>query len=353
MADMMMGAFLPGNSTVELREVAVPTPGIGQVLLKVKASGICGSDIHYIYHGHKGDKQKGTAYLDVVAGHEPCGEVVAVGAGCRHFKNGDRVIVYHISGCGFCRNCRRGFQISCTSPERKAYGWQRDGGHAEYLVAEEKDLIHLPEPLTWQDGSFISCGVGTAYEGVLRADISGSDTVLVVGMGPVGMAAAMLARGRGARMVVGVDVQETRLKEASELGLIDKGHIPGEETLGELRELTGGGATRTIDCSGSPAGRLLALQASHEWGRTVYLGETGHVTFQVSDDLMHKQRTLIGSWVTSLANMEQCCDDLVGWNVHPDRIVTNVFPLSEAAKAYEVMSAGNSGKVVIDPELAG
>ena len=351
MVETMIGAYLPGNSTVELREIAVPEPGIGQVLVKIKASGICGSDIHYIYHGHKGDKKKGTAYLDVVAGHEPCGEVVAVGPGCRHFRSGDRVIVYHISGCGFCHNCRRGFQISCTSPDRKAYGWQRDGGHAEYMVAEEKDLIHLPQPLTWQDGSFISCGVGTAYEGVLRAEISGSDTVLVVGLGPVGMAAAMLAKGRGARMVVGVDVKQARLKEALDLGLVDKGYVSGTDTLEAVRELTGGGATRTIDCSGNPEGRLLALQASHEWGRTVYLGETGHVTFQVSDDLMHKQRTLIGSWVTSLANMEQCCDDLVSWDFHPDRIVTNVLPLSEAAKAYEIMAAGNSGKVIIDPEL--
>jgi threonine dehydrogenase-like Zn-dependent dehydrogenase len=351
MSKTMMGAYLPGNSTVVLREVPIPEPGIGQVLLKVKASGICGSDIHYIYHEHKGDKAKGTAYLDVVAGHEPCGQVVARGPGCRHFREGDRVVVYHISGCGFCRNCRKGYQISCTSPERKAYGWQRDGGHAEFLLAEEKDLIALPEPLTWQDGSFVSCGVGTAYEGVLRAEISGSDTVLIVGLGPVGMAAAMLAKGRGARLVIGADVQPTRVAEAKTLGLVDYGFVAGPTILGEVRELTKGGATRTIDCSGNAQGRLLALQGAHEWGRTVYLGETGHVTFQVSDDLMHKQRTLIGSWVTSLHNMEQCCDDLVAWDLHPDRIVTDVFPLSKAPEAYELMASGTSGKVIVDPGL--
>ena len=103
MRSTMLAAFLPGNSTVEMREIATPTPGIGQVLLKVKASGICGSDIHFIYHGHKGSKVDGTAYLDVVCGHEPCGQVVGRGPGCRHFREGDRVAVYHISGCGFCR----------------------------------------------------------------------------------------------------------------------------------------------------------------------------------------------------------------------------------------------------------
>ena len=138
----MLAAYLPGNSTFDLREVAVPTPGINQVLIKMKSSGICGSDVHYIYHQHRAtaaapDKP---LYQGFINGHEPCGQIVAMGQGCRHFKEGDRVLVYHISGCGFCPNCRRGFPISCTGKGKAAYGWQRDGGHAEYLLAEEKDL---------------------------------------------------------------------------------------------------------------------------------------------------------------------------------------------------------------------
>ncbi|EIF0729201.1 alcohol dehydrogenase catalytic domain-containing protein, partial [Escherichia coli] len=159
----MLAAYLPGNSTVDLREVAVPTPGINQVLIKMKSSGICGSDVHYIYHQHRAtaaapDKP---LYQGFINGHEPCGQIVAMGLGCHHFKEGDRVLVYHISGCGFCPNCRRGFPISCTGEGKAAYGWQRDGGHAEYLLAEEKDLILLPDALSYEDGAFISCGVGT------------------------------------------------------------------------------------------------------------------------------------------------------------------------------------------------
>ena len=105
----MLAAYLPGNSTVDLREVAVPTPGINQVLIKMKSSGICGSDVHYIYHQHRAtaaapDKP---LYQGFINGHEPCGQIVAMGQGCRHFKEGDRVLVYHISGCGFCPNCRK------------------------------------------------------------------------------------------------------------------------------------------------------------------------------------------------------------------------------------------------------
>ena len=324
----MLAAYLPGDDRVDLREVPVPEPGIGQVLLRMKASGLCGSDIHYIYHKHVGER--GARYMGVVAGHEPSGQVETLGAGYRHFKAGDRVAVYHISGCGFCRSCRKGYQISCTDPARAAYGWQRDGGHAEYLIADEKDLVRLPDALTDEDGCFISCGVGTAYEGILRGEVSGSDTVMVVGLGPVKLAALMLARGRGAKMTIGVDTQPERVETAQRLALV-----------------TRGGATVTLDCSGNAHGRLLAPQATHSWGRCIYIGETGEVTFRVSDDLMHQQRPIIGSWVTSLHNMYQCAEDLADWQLYPRDLVTDRFSLQDASAAYALAATGRSGKIII------
>ena len=121
MQSTMKAAFLPGNSTVELRTVPVPVPGHGEVLLRVEASTICGSDIRAIYHEHLGKGPEG--YQGVIAGHEPCGQIVQTGRGCRRFKIHDRVIVYHISGCGLCNDCRRGYMISCTSPDLSARLW--------------------------------------------------------------------------------------------------------------------------------------------------------------------------------------------------------------------------------------
>src|SRR5919202_2195499 len=100
----MRGVFLPGGRRVDVREVPDPTPGHGQLVLRMRASTICGSDIRAVYREHVGTGAE--AYTNVVAGHEPCGEVVAVGPGCRRFRVGDRVLVYHISGCGLCRDCR-------------------------------------------------------------------------------------------------------------------------------------------------------------------------------------------------------------------------------------------------------
>jgi len=217
----MSGAMLPGNSTVEMGSFDVPIPGHGEVLVKVKSSTICGSDIRAIYKEHTGKGPEG--YQNgMIAGHEPCGQIVAEGPGCRRFKTGDRVIVYHISGCGVCNDCRRGYMISCTSDKyRRAYGWQRHGGMAEYLLAEEKDLVQLPDELTYSDGAQIACGFGTVYEGLEKIGISGNDAVLVTGLGPVGLATAMLARAMGAKLVIGTDTVAERLSLAKEQGLCD------------------------------------------------------------------------------------------------------------------------------------
>src|ERR1035438_1576742 len=138
----MTGAYLPGNSTVELRAAPVPEPGHGEVLLRMKASTICGSDIRCIYHEHLGKGPEG--YQGVIAGHEPCGQIVKTGPGCRRFGEGDRVIVYHISGCGVCNDCRRGYMISCTSEKyRRADRGERDGGGGGYLMAGGRGLVYL------------------------------------------------------------------------------------------------------------------------------------------------------------------------------------------------------------------
>src|SRR3954453_14063778 len=138
----MRGVVLPGNSTVSPVTKDVPEPGHGQVLLAMKASSICGSDIRAIYREHLGHGPE--AYQGVVAGHEPSGRVVAVGPDCRGLAVGDRVAVYHIAGCGVCDECRGGYLIGCTSPYRAAYGWERDGGHAEFLLGEGG--TRLPRP---------------------------------------------------------------------------------------------------------------------------------------------------------------------------------------------------------------
>jgi threonine dehydrogenase-like Zn-dependent dehydrogenase len=349
----MTGAYLPGNSTVELREAPVAEPGHGEVLLRMKSSTICGSDIRCIYHEHLGKGPEG--YQGVIAGHEPSGQIVKAGPGCRRFGVGDRVIVYHISGCGVCNDCRRGYMISCTSERyRRAYGWQRDGGMADFLLAEEKDLIHLPDELTYSDGAQVACGFGTVYEGLRKIGISGDDDVLITGLGPVGLAAGALCRKLGARRIIGIDVVEERIELARKLGLCDEALRSGPDNVAEVRALTGGrGVERAIDCSANDGARATAIRATRKWGRIVFLGEGGRVEFNPSPDIIHDQKTIFGSWVTSTWLMEELVERLVRWNLHPADLVTHRFALDDVAGAYALMASGKCGKVAVcfDEEL--
>jgi len=348
----MKGAILPGNGSVEFREFEVPSPGHGQVLLKVKSSTICGSDIRAIYREHLGKGPE--AYQGVIAGHEPAGQIVEAGPGLKRFQKGDRVIVYHISGCGVCHDCRMGYMISCSSPHRAAYGWQRDGGMAEYLLADEKDLVHLPDSLTYTDGAQVACGFGTVYEALEKIGISGNHAVLVVGLGPVGLATLMLSKALGASLLVGVEVNQERIRLARTFGLADHILESGSDTLSKLRELTGGrGFERTVDCSAHRDGRALAIRAARQWGRIAFVGEGGDVAFNPSPDVIHDQKTIYGSWVTSIWRMEDLVERLVRWNIHPEDLVTHRFPLEKADEAYRLMDSGACGKVavVFDEEL--
>ena len=342
----MRGAYLPGGRQVEIRHIADPTPGHGQVVVAMRASTICGSDLRAIYREHLGTGAE--AYCGVVAGHEPCGEVVAVGPGCLRFGVGDRVAIYHIAGCGLCRDCRAGYMISCTSPERAAYGWQRDGGHADYLLAQESTLVRLPDSLSWLDGACVACGFGTAYEAIRRMGVSGRDAVLVVGLGPVGLAAGQLAKALGATMVLGADPVASRRELALSLGSVDVAVAADESAPAAVMEATGGnGCEVSVDCSGSGAGRALALAGTRRWGRCVLVGEGGRLEIDVSPTLIHRQLTVHGSWVTSLGHMEELVELLVRWDLHPDRTVTHRFPLEETAAAYATADSGVGGKVAV------
>jgi threonine dehydrogenase-like Zn-dependent dehydrogenase len=330
------GVYLPGGRRVETRDVADPSPGRGQVVLKMRASTICGSDLRAIYREHLG------------AGHEPCGEVVELGPECRRLAVGDRVVVYHIAGCGQCADCRAGYFISCTSPARAAYGWQRDGGHADLLLAEEATCIVLPEQLDFVDGACIACGFGTAYEALVRTDVSGRDALLITGLGPVGLAAGLLARRMGAHTIIGVEGNADRQRLASELGAVDVVLGPDTDVADTVRALTRGeGVDVALDASGAAAARATAVESTRRWGRCVFVGEGGRFEVDASHALIHRQLTLHGSWVTSVGRMAELTLLLAQWGLRPSVTVTDRFALDRAADAYALADQGGAGKVAI------
>jgi threonine dehydrogenase-like Zn-dependent dehydrogenase len=217
-------------------------------------------------------------------------------------------------------------------------------------LASERTCIALPDALSYVDGALVSCGFGTAHQGLLRIGVSGADDLLVIGLGPVGLAAAMVARGLGARRVYGVEAGALRQEWAAGLGLFDEVFLADESAASLLADATSGkGCSCVIECSGSTQGRSTAIAGAAEWGNVSLVGEGGRLETEVSDLLLHKQLTLHASWVTSLQDMERLTVDLARWELHPEIIVSDRFGLDRADEAYALASGASADKVVILP----
>jgi threonine dehydrogenase-like Zn-dependent dehydrogenase len=221
---------------------------------------------------------------------------------------------------------------------------------AEFMIAEEKDLIFLPDQLTFADGAQVACGFGTVYEGLQKIGICGNDAVLITGLGPVGLAAGALARKLGAQKIIGIDAMPERLELAKKLGLCDVVLSAGPQNVSDVLDATGGrGVERAIECSANPQARAVAIRATRKWGKIAMVGEGGTVSFNPSPDIIHDQKTIYGSWVTSTWLMEELVEHLVRWELHPEEIITHRFKLDQAGEAYSLMASGHCGKVAVCP----
>jgi threonine dehydrogenase-like Zn-dependent dehydrogenase len=348
----MRGAVFLGNRKIEIRNFPDPTPGPGEVVIQMKASGMCGSDLKF-YRSPPGEAQKalglGGDAEPFIAGHEPCGVVAARGPGVseREAPIGQRVMDHHYSGCGVCGHCRVGWSQLCRQGIT-VYGVTANGGHAEYLKVPARTLVPLPDELTFAEGAAVACGTGTAFGALRRMKLAGGQTLAVFGQGPVGLSATLLGAKMGAR-VIAVDTNPDRVALGRKFGAdvaLDGSKTDIEK---ELKELTHGeGVDLALDCTGAAAARLAAVRAVKTWGTACFVGEGGDVTLNVSPDLLRRQVTLIGSWTFSAMGMAECARFVVDSGIKLEKIFTHRWKLDQAAEAYRVFDAQSSGKGVIE-----
>jgi threonine dehydrogenase-like Zn-dependent dehydrogenase len=342
----MRGIVFLGNRKLELQSFPDPTPGPGEVVLEMKASGMCGSDLHpYRAVGNAAAALGLGAGGPVIAGHEPCGVVAAVGAGVDPSLVGQRVMNHHYKGCGRCRHCRLGWSQLCRKGIT-VYGMTGHGGHAPFMLAPAFTCVPLPDALSFEEGAAVSCGTGTAYGALKRLDVSGRDTLAVFGQGPVGLSATMLGRAMGAR-VIAVDVVPERLTLARELGAEETINARDTDAVKAIHELTQGeGAETTMDCSGSAEGRLGALQSAGTWGRVAFVGEGGQVTIDVSKHMLRRQLTVHASWTFSNTGQEECARFVADRKIPLKKLLTHRFRLEQAEAAYQLFDTQTTGKGV-------
>jgi 2-desacetyl-2-hydroxyethyl bacteriochlorophyllide A dehydrogenase len=350
----MKGVVFPGERTVELHDFPDPEPGPGEVVLEIRASGMCGSDLKF-YRARPGSAAGlglGGGGGLVIAGHEPCGVVAAIGpgVGAHEVRLGQRAMVHHYRGCGVCPHCATGWMQLCEEGVAEVYGVTGHGAHARYMKCPARTLVTLPDELSFEAGAAIACGTGTAWGALQRLDLRGDQTIAVFGQGPVGLSATLIAAAMGAR-VVALDTSAERLQRAREFGawaLIDPAAT--DDVVAAIRALTHGrGADAALDASSAPEARRQAVRSVRTWGKACYVGEGGTVTLDVSNDLLRRQVTLIGSWTFSTVGQAACARYIADRGIELDRLFTHRWTIDEAAEAYREFDKQTAGKGVIRP----
>ena len=339
----MKGVVFLGDEKLEVRDFPKPEPGPGEVLLQMKASGLCGSDLHFLRTPRSEMEEMGA--IDTIKGHEPCGIVAALGSCTRNVKVGDRVMIHHYVGCGGCEYCQTGWPQACIHG-MQVQSWQLHGAHADFMVTPDVSCVPLPDELSFEEGSMLACGTGTAWQGLIRLDVSGRDTLVVFGQGPVGMSATMLAKAMGAR-VIAVDVLNERLESSKQFGADEIINANEVDPVDAIMKLTDGkGADTTMDTSGSDQGRVSALRSARMLGRVCFLGERGNTAFDISALFLRKQLTVYGSWTLSTVGLAKVADFVVKHKLPLKDMISHRFSLSQADEAYKLFIAGKTNKAV-------
>ncbi len=331
-----------GEDKLEIREYPDPVPGPDEVVLRMKASGMCGSDLNHLH----GPPRTGPQL--VIEGHEPCGVVELIGNAVRPSEAtvGNRVMVHHYDGCRTCQYCRSGWTQYCPNGRIAYGGLDGDGGHADFMKVPAHTLIRLPDSLSFKTGAAIACGTGTAFGAIKRVALSADETVAIFGQGPVGLSCTMLARAFGAR-VIAVDVEPSRLEMAQRFGADYVVDAREQDPVAAVRELTrnGEGADKSIECSANATVRRQAVQALRRWGTACMVGVFGKVELD-SEDVIDLQKTVVGSLTFSKNQQEECALFVAERGLDVESLFTNEFRLDEAERAYELFDSRQIGKGV-------
>ena len=339
----MRVAMYYNNNDVRLEEMPVPRIGPGEILVKVIASGICGSDVLEWYRIKK---------APIVLGHEIAGEIVEVGEGVGKVKEGDRVFVSHHVPCNTCRYCRSGNHTVCETLHTTNFD---PGGFAEYIRAPrinvDQGTFILPEEITFEDGSFVE-PLACVVRGQRVAGFRPGTSVLVLGSGISGLLHIMLARASGAGRIIATDISEYRLAKAREFGADEVIHAR-ENVPALVKELNGGYlAELVIVCAGALSAFKQALE-SVDRGGTVLCFATTDPGVEIpipANEFWRNSITVLPSYANSPSDAEEAIELIRSGRVDVNPLITHRLPLEETARGFKLMTeAGESIKVVIEP----
>ena len=310
-----------GPQDLRVVEVTTPEPGPGQVLVKVRASGICGSD--------KGIWNVKSP-MEGVAGHEAAGEIVKLGDGVFSLALGDRVMINNVGGCGACPACRAGAFVLC---EDRSGAADVNNGFGEYLVSPVRNCLRIPEGLDFVDGALIMDNWGTPFGAIKRAGGFGAGTdALVSGLGPIGQAAVCLSKAMGAFVVAADPIEWRRqlaLKNGADLA-VHPDLLPGA-----ARDATSGlGVHTALECSGNGKAYENCIKSLRNCGTLVSIGEHADYALRPSDHLIRRSLGILGTWYSTLPNAGEIARMALQGRIHIKSFLTHTITLDEVPSLF-------------------
>ena len=333
------------NAPLRLEDVPVPEIGADDVLIRVRANGICGSDLHILYEG-----SLPTAFQPIVLGHESSGVIAALGSNVTGWQIGDRVIVDAVLNCGDCAYCRSGRASIC--PKTRIIGIHMDGAMAEYMAAPASHILRLPDSLTFEQGAVLTDAAATPYHAIVRRGLlKKGETVAVIGCGGLGYHAVQLCRILGAAEIIAVDTDETALQRAAGVGATGLVQA-GREAKERIRKIVREGVDMVLEFVGHTETISLGTKILRTGGRLVVSG-IGYDKMIVPPPSLFvwQEYSLIGSFSYDLDDISDLLSFVQAGVLDLSGSVTEILPLAEAntAMAHLRDKIGNPIRIVLRP----
>lgn len=337
----MKALLLAAPSRLDYVDFPDPQPAAGEVLLRIRACGICGSDIH------GWDGSSGRRRPPLIMGHEASGEIVALGPGVPDWRTGERVTFDSTISCGECAYCRQGHVNLCDN--RRVVGvapadYRQHGAFAEYLALPARGLVRLPDELSFEQAAMVE-PVSIAVHAVQRVKIRPDDTAVVVGAGMIGLLVIQALRWAGAQRVIAVDLVDSRLALARELGATHALRSDAVDVAAEVARLTAGrGADVAFEVVGITATVNLALQVLRRGGSAVLVGNLAPTTKDFPLQAVVTRELSVFGTCGSAGEYPLCLDLIARGVIRVEPMIEAVAPLAEGAAWFDRLSAPDGGK---------
>jgi len=336
------------GTPLKIEEMEVPEPGLGEALIEIRACGICATDVHTALDG-----TVPTAYTPITLGHEPSGVVAELGDGVADWRQGDRVAIYPQVTCGECRQCREGRDGICTNA--RVLGMHREGAFAEYLLVPARNLVRIPEGISFHQAAIMADAVATPFHAVTkRGQVKPGETVAVFGCGGLGMNAIQICKLAGAARIIAVDVSDFALERATKVGADAGVSARSEKAYKEVISANGGhGVDVAFEFVGVNAAIDQAVRSLRRGGRAVIVGiGPERINIFPPFSFVYNDLSLIGSFGSDIADLERLMDIAAAGKLDLDESISWVIPLEQVNQGISDLEkkVGNPVRILVSME---